>query len=284
MKPLLSVLTHPARRDYFAATMASVRAAGGDEYSRTVFIDGQGSLSPSDHDWYRAVAGPGWSFAATHPSGEAIGTKSSMLAVLHAAAGSERLIYLEDDIVLCKNAISFVARYEMPLDVAFVSFCDIKNAAPRPGLTVCPGYDYDAPMGQGGHWGNQMLLIPGRSLRFLRDAVALPDWGDARIASDIMLGISLATGPAPWRTYGIYSPSLAQHVGERSLVNPNAVARGFGRDTLTFPGTAFDAMTLAMDPPRQPVVPLHLADAKTRIQIRFRGGNGPRNRSQGDTC
>lgn len=278
----MTVLTSPKRREYFAATMASIRHAGGDKFrgDKVVFIDGTNVLTESDWKWYQDTAGLDWQLRSTDEHGDAIGTKPSMLSILHAARGATRLIYLEDDVALCKNAILFSARVHIPGHLAFISLCDIKNVAPLPGFTECPGYDYEAPTGEGGHWGNQMLIIPGSSLAYLHSSVSLPDWDLSTKASDIMLGISLATGPAPWKEFGVFSPSLAQHVGDRSLVNPLATVHGWGRDSLTWPGANFDALTLLNSIPHksmQKVIPFYKADTKTRRMVRFRG-NGSNNK------
>jgi hypothetical protein len=300
----LTVLTCPARREYFAATIASLRWAGSDKFTgeKIVFIDGTTQLSDEDWAWYREAA-PGWSFRSTSPDGASIGTKPAMLSLLHQAAEAavERLVYCEDDILCSKNAIPAILRLKGHDRLAFVSFCDIKNLGFKPGLTEAPGYDFAGPSGQGGHWGNQMLLLSGKALQYLRSTTEMPDWGISipnlgqdwpkkpedialgKKASDIMLGISLALPPAPWAKYGIFTPSLCQHIGERSLVNPVATANGFGRDSLTWPGTDFDALTLNLeDPEHHEAIPHWRADKRTQYAIRFRGGNARRNRATKD--
>lgn len=294
----------PERREYFAATIKAINECGGRDFPgrRVVFIDGGNQLSPEEWLWYEEAAGPGWHFEMTDPHGDLIGTKPSMLSLLHkvALAGATWLLYMEDDLRLSKNAITAACRYAetMPPQLAFTSFCDIKNAAPLDGVTECPGYDFEGPTGEGGHWGNQMLVIPGAALQFLESVTTLPDWGIkippherswpkdwtdivvGRKASDIMLGISLALAPSPWLKYGVFSPSLAQHIGARSLVNPKATVYGWGRDTLTWKGEEFDALTLNLNAPEfHEVVPHWKADQKTRLQLRFRGGNARGNKA-----
>lgn len=307
--PWMTVLTCAARREYFAATMASIRAADDGFFlgEKVVFVDGANQLSPEDWKWYEDAAGSGWRFEMTDPHGEAIGTKPAMIALLHvvASAGAAWLLYMEDDITLSKNAIAAVCCYahSHPAHLAFTTFCDIKNIAPLDGVTECPGYDFSGPTGEGGHWGNQMLLIPGAAMHYLQSITTLPDWGITippherswpkdwtdvvlgRKASDILLGISLACSPSPWTKYGVFSPSLAQHVGENSLVNPKATVTGWGRDTLTWRGEDFDALSLP-EPKFHEAVPHWRADQKTRMQIRFRGGNyqGNRTKAEKPTC
>jgi len=293
----MTVLTCPLRREYFASTMASVRKAGGDRFEgpKVVFVDGGSDLTAEEWAWYKEIAGPWWDVRSTNGYAKTdnpfLETKNAMLAILHAAAddGASYLIYMEDDIVLCKNAIDALSKVRVHDHIAFYTFCDIKNVATLSGVTEYAGYDFLAPAGEGGHWGNQLLLIPGRSLRYLRKTTVLPNWtttlknlgpnwmhGPAQLAeekraSDILLGLSLACEPAPWRAYGVFTPSLAQHVGERSLVNPVATLGRWGRDTLTWPGEDFDALTLDLECSQvHEGVPDHRIDGKTRLQRRFR--------------
>lgn len=300
----MTVLTCPARREYFAATMASINAAGANEFlgEKIVFIDGTDQFTQDDWNWYANTAGSGWDLRCTSlaPLSPAIGTKPAMLHVLHEAAKAEAswLLYMEDDILLSKNAIRAVVSMNYPKHLAFVSFCDIKNVAPLTGITECPGYDFEGPTGEGGHWGNQMLVIQGEALSYLQASTTMPDWNitlpDHRAswpksaadivlgkkASDIMLGISLACPPAPWSRYGVFSPSLAQHVGERSLVNPKATVSGWGRDSLTWRGEDFDSLSTELRSPKlHEAIPHWKMGPKMKMQIRFRGGKFQDNRS-----
>lgn len=303
MEPWMTVLTCSDRREYFAATMASIREAGGDSFpgEKNVFIDGTENFKPEDWSWYADQA-PGWNLCSTGKGllSPRIGTKPAMLHVLYQAAEASApyLLYMEDDIVLSKNAIKFVTSMTHPSHLAFISFCDIKNIGRQTGITMCPGYDFEGPVGEGGHWGNQMLLIQGPALQYLKESTTFPDWRisipdhqkawpkkweDVVLgmkASDIMLGVSLACSPAPWGRYGVFTPSLAQHIGERSLVNPLATSQGWGRDSLTWRGADFDSLMLE---PQHHVfheaTPHWRSDVKTRMQIRFRGGNRQLNRT-----
>jgi hypothetical protein len=239
IRPWLTVLTCSKRPEYLGATIASLDRAGARAFrgERIVFVDGDAS----------GIKAPGWRICQLHP--DRLGVKEASFAVLRTAAraGVPHLIYTEDDCVYTRGAIRAIAEIPIPSDVGFLSYCDIKGVAREPGITVAPGYDYTAEWGRGGHWGNQCVSIPGRSLPRLLTG-RLTDWTLPARASDILLGML-------YEKYGVFYPSLAQHVGDRSLVQdagsnltmPNRVSAHF-------PGVDFDAATLG-----RKGVPLHVA-------------------------
>lgn len=264
--PWLSMLTCPDRREYVEATMASLKHAGIDSFKgkKKLFVDG-----PTD-----GYAYPGWdveTLSRPEAPDKRLGTKEALLTIMRrtAQAGAPYLIYTEDDILYSKNAVPAIQRIEVPDDLAFLVFCDIKDVGKKPGITETPGYDFEGVQGEGGHWGNQLMKLPLRSLKMLVDHYP-PEWGYA-FASDVLIGIMMATPPAKCRAYGVFSPSLAQHVGARSLVAPGATVVGWGRNASNFQGEDFDCLSIDFDK-----VQRHLAllprqmRTEDKMRLRFR--------------
>lgn len=261
-RPWLTVLTCPERLEYLAATLESLRLAGAEalDADRFVFVDGDPG----------AVAAPGWQVVGVDPQGARLGTKAALLAVMRTAArsGADHLIYTEDDVAYCRNALTAIERIGCPDDLGFVTHCDIKRVGVNAGMTEAPGYDPGSGPGEVGHWGNQCLYIPGRSLEIMLSAPE-PEWA-ADKSSDILLGIMLASPAAPCVSYGAFVPSLAQHVGARSLVMPGIGVHGWGRDANTFPGEEFDALSLDLANNRRSVAVLpRQMSVQDRLRLRF---------------
>jgi len=246
MRPWLTVLTTPRRRDYLAATVASMVVAGAMalDYERIIFVDG-----PADN--YSNF--PGWRICQLAP--KPLGVRYACFRILESAAhaGAESIIYCEDDVNYCANALTAIAAIRVPEQASFVSFCDIKHSAYKAGFAVAPGYDWNAVENQGGHWGNQCVKIPGRSLaKLIQNESPFQDW---KIASDCVLGMVLGD-------YATFNPSLAQHTGAVSTVqdmmNGRIPFEGRGRLAASYPGDSFDALSLAGKP-----APVYAAELMT---------------------
>jgi hypothetical protein len=127
----------------------------------------------------------------------------------------------------------------VPEDLAFLVFSDIRGfSVPSKQLRRVPGAGPDGR----GHWGNQALKIPARSLRYLQSAPIF--FVDKKSASDVVLGHMLASPPSPWKEYGVCSPSILEHFGERSEALPGVPFMGAGRATHNFAGIDYDAFEL----------------------------------------
>jgi hypothetical protein len=292
MKRRLSVLTCSRRRDYLDATLASIERAGALDFDgdRVIYVDGD--PAGYEFDGWRVEGlphGPLHKEGSNHLFDGLIGTKAALLEIMRRASVErvEMLYYTEDDIRWAKNAVPFMIGMaeRMPDDLAFYTFCDIKQIALHQGITTMVGYDFGSPRpGEGGHWGNQALAVPLRSL----DLIAQPNplaWRqfldkigfktDTPYASDVYIGIITATPPAPCSEYGVIYPSAAYHAGDRSIVLPGAATAGWGRQTLSYPGDDYDMMQLSWmfeNPPKQRgLLPRELPD-EDRIRLRFRNG------------
>lgn len=226
---------------YVEATAAALLAAGGTECAeRFVIVDGD-----------RAPELPGWTIKLGQA--ERQGVRVTMWRAFRAAleAGADQLIFCEDDVIPCRNAVRWMAQLVVPSDVAFVHFHDVRELpfATQPGL-------YRVPPNGGlgtGMCGNQCLLFPRRMLEWLarRDPLAsgelkLPSRlipAGVRNNADTLLGC-LAT-KSLWPRLAIHLPRLVRHVGDDSAAHPT---RPFIMETPNYPGDDFDALSLAGRP------------------------------------
>lgn len=199
---MISVLTCAARGQYLAQTIASIDRAGGAEYSGTkvVHVDGPADgIGPF----------PGWRVVSLSPARS--GARRSMLDVMARAAapGVELLLYFEDDVLLCRNAIRAMLQIGVPEPLGFVSYCDLLwHPTPPLELRAFPGCPRNAPVSDGGFVGCQALALPRRTIERLATTPA-PVWID-RNNCDATIGTSS-------EVYGVVD-SLANHVGADSCI------------------------------------------------------------------
>lgn len=238
--PWLTMLTCTERADYFVDTLNNLGPAGADTFpgKKKIYVDG----SFVDHHHYATYARSGWEVNTISPKG-LVGTKEALLYIMReaASADAEYLLYFEDDVQPCKNAVTFMERFEVPSHLGFITFCDIKHLGIKPGITEVPGWDTTKKNNYAGHWGNQALKVPLRSLKVMLEHKIPPDHG--KYASDVVLGLMTAMPPKA-SGYGVFNPSVVQHTGIRSLVAPTMKWNPYGRLALSYPGSSFDALTL----------------------------------------
>ena len=168
---------------------------------------------------------------------EKLGNLRAFMAVFRYAQehGCDRLLFFEDDIVACKNAVPKMLKTDVPPECAFVSFFDMKELAygtPR-GLHRVPTAGHDGR----GYWGSQAILWPKRTIDWLcqreREIVAVP----SRASSDCLIGYHLML--SPWPKYAIHVPNLVEHVGIHSAIW--SWIPSVNRKSTSFPGEHFDA-------------------------------------------
>jgi hypothetical protein len=197
----ISVLTCPALRgQYLERTIASIDRAGGADFEgpKVIHIDGGGDIPRF----------AGWSVESL--SGQRAGARKAMVAIMKAAAGARvaTLLYFEDDVILCKNAIRAMLEIGVPQPLGFVTYCDLAwHPCPPLELAAFPGCPTNQPVPIDGFVGCQALALPLRTLE--RFVEPLPDWID-RNNCDATIG-QIA------ECYGVVD-SLANHVGTQSAI------------------------------------------------------------------
>lgn len=247
--PWLTVVTTTSRPHYLQATLDSIDRNGGATFpgEKHLYVDGHlegwspPTLPPSWTIYPWGEWGEGW------PRGNAYNT----INVLRLAA-AERvpyLLYFEDDIALTRNAVSVMEDLIVPPDCFALQFCDLKqHGDPRNdklrllrqpiGDDESNTFDLTRP---GPMWGLQALKFHPMFLRAFAQAKAPTLW--ARMHhSDILLSRVAVETAFPY--LGIVSPSLVQHIGLKSMVNPGDGLTRRGRAAHNFPGENFDARSL----------------------------------------
>jgi hypothetical protein len=232
---LITITTCPrAGVNYLPGTAAALLRAGADACTaRLVLADGEPP----------AETPPGWDLDFRFPrSGDRLMMWWAFERAL--ATGVERLIYCEDDITPCRNAVRRMLRLPIPESVAFVDFHDNREL---PDGTAAGLHEVPAQGRAGrGYLGNLCMMFPRRTLAWLaqQDPLSiLPQQRRGMLyhASDLVLGAFLAA--SPWPRYLAHLPRLVRHDGLVSAAHPEKGLRA----TREFPGADFDALTLAAE-------------------------------------
>lgn len=228
----ISVLTHAARGHYLDATIASLDRGGAADFEgpKIIHVDG-----PAD-GLGRQFAG--WTAAGVWPWPGGGGARHAMLSVMRwaARAGIDLLLYFEDDVLVCRNAIRAMLEIGVPEPLGLVSYCDLAWDGAAGELRALPGCPRDRPVAVGGFVGCQALAIPARTLRTFATWTP-PDWlARDRNNCDGTIG---QIAPA----YGIFA-SLAQHVGRTSAIVGRRYADETFRATKGWVGEDFEADTV----------------------------------------
>lgn len=215
----------PGGVSYLGATLAALDRAGADGVARCVLVDGP----------ELPEVPAGWELLPGQP--RRIGGTLQLWRAFRLAAerSAERVLYCEDDITPCQNAIRYLLTLQIPEDVAFIDARVLReDLQGAPGLRRVELTQRRRP-----YWGTQALILPLRTCEWLigRDPLSLPI-GDHEKHGDLILG-ELA-GRSPWPRYGAHLPRLVRHDGVVSSAH-DGVSRPA---TAGWPGEAFDAMTI----------------------------------------
>jgi hypothetical protein len=251
-RPILAVVTTTTRLDYLNATLRSLEAAGADDRVRKlVFYQGPGEL-------VGAVAGDlvGW-----YPVGLAdnpIGSMAATLAILKVCRSEwcTDLLLFEDDLVAAPGAVDVMLAADVG-GLAFMSFFDsrwLDASEGKENQVLCLYPNRGGPT----HYGNLALKIPQATLDRVPELLENPGWDPLRLRrhnADVRLAGLLTSTPAVSEAYGLYCPSLFQHIGHRSVTSPGiGLEDGYGRVAQNFVAGG-DARGLSPRPPR--VVCMH---------------------------
>jgi hypothetical protein len=216
---------------YVEATIRALDAAGAcDADHRILLVDGGAPV----------VTPPSWDQEGTFPRR---GPRVMLWTAFERAfaAGVDRLVFLQDDITPCRNAVRRMLQVGMPDGYAFMTFHDQ--------LHVPEG----APAGL---YGIEMLrgFTGALALAFPRDTLAWLVQQDPlhfRIDQErdgVLMGADNVLGAfvlrSPWPRYVAHIPRLVRHDGVVSAAHPRKKFEG-SRVTKDFPGEDFDALALA---------------------------------------
>jgi len=150
----------------------------------------------------------------------------------------DMLLYCEDDITPCRNAVRHILQTRVPEDCAFVDFHDmveLRSGASR-GLHV---RRFDGLL-RHKYIGNQCMMFPRRTIDWLVQRDPVYDYAPVHHA-DAALGKLLEA--SPWPQYGICVPALVRHIGEVSAAHPELSLRGsVARLPTNYYGDDFDPL------------------------------------------
>ena len=205
----MNTTTRPAGADYFGATLAQLEAAGAKGLpadSKVIYSDGP----------FERPRPAGWRVIET-PRAEGTRPVLKRACELARAAGRD-LVFFEDDLQVAAGAVEQICAFEVPEELAFVSFFDsVTPPGAAAGLHV---YDLRDPAP---YWGLQAVRIPARSLPHLWPArgpqLVMPRARQAgpQCSRDYAMKFFLRFSPTP--RYGVLFPHLVQHIGDVSAVN-----------------------------------------------------------------
>lgn len=125
----------------------------------------------------------------------------------------DRLILLQDDVVLAPGALLTMETMEIPADVGIVNFHDFGADfmpwdRPEPGLHRFPAHKF----GSGGMCGAQALVIPIENVRWLAGCDPNhPELPPGPHGADYAIGWWTQKGPRPWKL--VVRPSPVTHLG-----------------------------------------------------------------------
>lgn len=217
---MIAVLTCRRPVDHLAETLRGIDASATDP-NRVVVMDGT-EPPPVPTGWRVVLAPkPDWEWH--------IHNRFPFWACLEqAAAAGEDLLFFEDDVTFCVNAVRYAERFVVPDSLAMVSlYVPFGDVATPPQIAVSDIHHFAFFQG---------AKIPLRTCRALVEAK--PEMVQSRMGgSDTCVGI---IGHARGWKVGTHYPSIVQHVGEHSVVSqrviPERISRCFDPN--------LDAMTL----------------------------------------
>jgi hypothetical protein len=151
----------------------------------------------------------------------------------------ERLLYFEDDVIPCRNAVTRMLAVRCPPEAGLLSFHDKKRGLrSSQGLHVVSARDSDGY----GFWGLQAVVLPRCTLTYLaaKDPYSIWTRNTSRHGDRV---VEQFVAASPWPKVAHHIPSLVRHVGTVSVAHPDR--RWPNRHVPdTYVGDDFDALTL----------------------------------------
>lgn len=251
MRPWIFIQSCPGRERLLRETVRSLIHAGAPWEAIVVCIDGtcedilQGALSL-------------WP--------ESRGNLQSFIQIMSIAAKSiaddDLVLFVEDDVQFCKNAIPRIFATGVPKGLPFTTFFDMKEFFPGTpyGLYRVPLKGIDGR----GFWGLQCVLFTAEAVRhFANSPLPAEKAKTLRNHSDMVLAETLATrydsdgsgSEIQYDSYAAHVPCLVEHVGAEQSAIWKFQEHEITRRATNYPGRGFDALTLPVYGEGDPAVP-----------------------------
>lgn len=237
--PWLTVLSTKLRPQYLLPTLEALDLNGGAvgfPGPKIVMFDG--GLAP--------VRRFGWAIQALSPDGVQLKQTRAFVEICKRAviADCPYVLYFEDDVFPCRDAIRAMVYMEVPKGVSFLTFCNQKDGCDSPWTPHIEARRADAPANHPGHWGCQALKLPRRTLEIC-SRLTVPDEGYLRIYYDNIIGEFTASRKSPEHHYGIVLPAMFRHTGEITTVEGQVDQKWEGhRLGLNYAGDQADGLEL----------------------------------------
>lgn len=227
---LVAVSTCQRQVNYLGNTLRSLDTTGARDMPKVLMWNG------TDADVKISFE----SFWSIKKNPEPKSTRTNLWAAIRLAAEMkvDRLLYFEDDIVACRNAVTHMAQVPIPEQVGVMSFFDQRLVS-----KTVPNGVYTIPIKKisKGLWGMVAVVFPRGALGHLAKQDPFSVLKDEPERNgDRVVGLFLQD--SKWPRIGINAPSLCEHVGAVSAARPGAVLKG--RQALNWPGEGFDALSL----------------------------------------
>lgn len=248
MKTLIVVVTcpRPSGISHLDETLHLLDENGAKDHPHKLVIS-DGPLPPTPPSWQRDII----------PGGQRRGTRLIFERAMKLAIASDtdRLLYLEDDIVPCKNAVQRMLEIDLPPHLAYLTFFGMPNVFCKRkwpnAIYVAPA---TGPSGKG-LTGNQAIMFPRKTFEYLgtQDLIGYQNKTlQTKISScDRAMSMLIMAGPPDLpKLAGFHHPCLVQHIGQNSAAHPD---RPFGKAiAVKWPGKDFDALSFPPLSVREP--------------------------------
>lgn len=207
MRHLLSVMTAPrppTAPDYLSNTLKTLEGDSAGEWrgERLIYSDGP----------FMRSRPAGWEIVERPKAGQLKAMWGAFELALERDV--DLLTFLEDDILVCKNGLSFIQTVAVPDRLAFVSWYSYLRLPPDLNEIAITN-----PNGRYSFLGACGFTVPKRTLRVLVDGRSSVKWPWDRIGDGLMSHILKG------QSFGVYVPNLVQHVGYVSSFGGNGLSR-----------------------------------------------------------
>lgn len=238
MKIQAAILTCPSREGILRDTLDGFIRSGIPKGIETVVYCDSAAPRGQSHvvqePWqYRYL----WAGTEMHSRGNL----AAFTAIIAIAAFEkvERLLYFEDDVLPCKNAIERMISVGVPDEAAFTTFFDMKEFYPG-----APHGLYEVPLrgidGRG-FWGLQAVTMNGDVLAKLHKQQHLAQRSnELRNHSDMVL--IEAMEQLGYESYAAHIPCLVEHTGYTDSAIWQFESHDISRTATNFKGIDFDAL------------------------------------------
>ncbi len=210
------------RSNYREGLFLSLEAAGVERWRgpKILVIDGHGGLVKTKEER------PGWLVTG---SSERQGQAQTYFEALRRAVdtGAKRITFFEDDVLLAKNALDYIAQVEPLQEAPLIAWWNRMPAPFRAGppmFLLTPNCSFVR---------NVALSMSAETARKLLDSEVVKNW-DQRHAGDMIYADAL-----PGAQAALHFPGIVQHIGNESTVGKTEI-----RQSRSFIGKDTDAMRL----------------------------------------